>query len=113
MAAKKKIKKKVSKKNITKRDTKQRKNKKPPVLKEFKKILVGIAILVSLCLTVAMIADIFFQPRTAVDKKKNLTTLKKQQKKYKIKPVQEGISSVRIKKTVTGLKKKAEKKNSL
>ncbi len=105
---KKKVSKKVSKKNITKRDTNQRKSKKPPVLKEFKKILVGIAILVSLCLTVAMIADIFFQPGTAVDKKKNLTTLKKQQEKYKIKPVQEGISGVRIKKTVTGLKKKAE-----
>lgn len=108
MAAKKKTKKKISKKNITKRHTNQRKSQKPPVLKEFKKILVGMAILVSLCLTVAMIADIFFQPGTAVDKKKNLTTLKKQQKKHKIKPVQEGISGVRIKKTVTGLKKKVE-----
>ena len=109
MAAKKKIKKTVRKKNITKRHTNQKKTQKIPFLNEFKKILVGIVILVSLCLTVAMIADIFFKPGTAVDKKKNLTTLKKQQKTHKIKPVQEGISGARIKKAVAGLKKKAGK----
>ncbi|MEN8212069.1 MAG: hypothetical protein ABFR31_10140, partial [Thermodesulfobacteriota bacterium] len=81
MAAKKKIKKTVRKKNITKRHKNQKKTKKIPFLNEFKKILVGIAILVSLCLTLAMIADILLKPGSVVDKKKNLTTLKKQQKK--------------------------------
>jgi len=111
MAAKKKIKKTVRKKNITKRHTNQKKTQKIPFLNEFKKILVGIVILISLCLTVAMIADIFFKPGTgtAVDKKKNLTTLKKQQKKHKIKPVQEGIGGARIKKAVAGLKQKPER----
>ena len=109
MAAKKTTKKTVSKKNITKRHKNQRKTQKIPFLNEFKKILVGIVILISLCLTVAMIADIFLKPGSVVDKKKNLTTLKNQQKKYKIKPVQEGISGVRIKKAVTGLKQKPER----
>ena len=108
MVVKKKTKKTVSKKNITKRLTKQRKTQKIPFLNEFKKILVGIVILVSLCLTLAMIADIFFKPGRVVDKKENLTILKKQQKKSKIEPVQEGISGVIIKKAVTGLKKKAD-----
>ncbi len=98
---------KAKKKIVPKKQTKPGKRQKPPVLNEFKKILVGIAILVSLCLTLAMIADIFLHPGS-VDKKPTLTTIKKQQTKPKIKPVQEGIKDIKIKKAVTGLKQKQE-----
>ncbi len=101
MAAKKKTKKTVRKKHITKRKT-----QKAFFLNEFKKIFVGIAILVSLCLILAMIVDIFLKPESVVEKKKNLTIIKKQPKKFKIEPVQEGISGVKIIKAVTGLKQK-------
>jgi uncharacterized protein len=112
----KKIKPKAKKKIVSKRYTKPKKSKKPSVLHEFKKILVGITILIALCLTVAMIADIFFRPGSGGngDKKKNLTTIKKQQDKNIIKPVQEdivqkNIKEVKNKQTVTGLKQKSEK----
>ncbi|MCP4673863.1 MAG: divergent polysaccharide deacetylase family protein [Desulfobacula sp.] len=110
MPTKNKPKNKNSKKTkiAAKKQKKPRKSAKPPVLNEFKKILVGIAILVSLCLTLAMIADIFLHPES-VDKKQSLTTIKKQQSKPKIKPVEEGIKEVKNKKTVAGLKQKPEK----
>ncbi len=101
---------KANKKIVAKKQAKPEKSKSPPVLNEFKKILVGIAILVSLCLTLAMIADILLQPGSKnVDKKQSLTTIKKQQNKPGIKPVQEGIKEVKTKKAVTGLKQKPEK----
>ncbi len=100
--------KKADKKIAAKRKIKPGKSKRPPpVLNEFKKILVGIAILASLCLTLAMVADIFLQPGSKdYDKKQSPTTIKKQQGKPRIKPVQEGIKEVIIKKAVTSLKQK-------
>ncbi len=102
MAAKKKVKKKT----LPRRQTNRLKNKKPVILTEFKKILVGIAILVSVCLTVAMIADLFFQPGR-VEKKS--VVVQKQPDKPKIKPIQEDISEIKTKKAVAGLKEKSEK----
>jgi len=99
MAAKKKVKKKT----VSRRQTNRRKSKKPVVLNEFKKILVGIAILVSVCLTVAMMADLFFQPGR-IEKK---TVIQKQPDKPKIEPIQEDISEVKTKKAVAGLKEKS------
>jgi len=112
MAAKKKTK-TTRKKNITKKRTAKKKQQKPHILNEVKKILVGIAILVSICLTAAMIADIFLHPED-IDKKEAKIE-KQQHDKPKVKPVQEKIvkakkdnKEVRIKKTVTGLKHKPE-----
>jgi len=96
----------AAKKKVSKKQTNRRKSKKPLILNEFKKILVGIAILVSVCLTIAMIADLFFQPGH-LEKKKQVVT--RPPHKPKIKPIQEGISGVRIKKTAAGLKEKPDK----
>ncbi len=49
-------------KKISKRLKKTGKTKKPLVLNELKKNLLGILVLVSICLTIAMVADIFFKP---------------------------------------------------
>ncbi|WP_022665324.1 divergent polysaccharide deacetylase family protein [Desulfospira joergensenii] len=43
---------------------KSRGGKKPDISGEFKKIFLGIAILAAICLTTAMVADIFFRPGT-------------------------------------------------
>ncbi|MCD4719545.1 MAG: divergent polysaccharide deacetylase family protein [Desulfobacula sp.] len=101
MAAKKKVKKKT----ISRRQTSRWKSQKPVVLNEFKKILVGIAILVSVCLTVAMIADLFFQPGR-VEKK---TVVQKQPDKPKIEPIQVDITEEKSKTKVAGLKEKSNK----
>lgn len=104
MAAKKKV---ISKKKVVSRkQTNLRKNKKPVIRNELKKILVGIAVLVSVCLTMAMIADLFFQPGR-VEKKTQGVTL--QPDKPKTKPIQEDIPDIKAKKTITGLKKKSDK----
>ena len=71
MAAKKKI--TPKKKPVSRTQTKKRKVKKAVVFKEFKKIFVGIAILLSVCLTIAMIADLFFQPGRPGKEKKTVT----------------------------------------
>ncbi len=102
MAAKKKIKKKT----IPRKQINRLKNKKPVILNEFKKILVGIAILVSVCLTAAMIADLFFQPGHVEKKSDGIQT---QPVKPKIEPIQEDISEVKTKKAVAGLKEKSDK----
>ncbi|MDM8538519.1 hypothetical protein QUF70_17320, partial [Desulfobacterales bacterium HSG17] len=104
----------------TRQKTKDKKSKKkisrkPSVFNEFKKVLMGIAILVSLCLTVAMIADIFLKPGTIGNKEPEIDKLLpdhsniKPKSKSKIQPVQEDIDEVKIKKTVAGLKQKSEK----
>ncbi len=106
----------------TRQKTKYKKksiSKKPSVFNEFKKVLVGITILVSLCLTVAMIADIFLKPGIIGNKKpkivkslpdnSNIRPKIKSQDKARIQPVQEDIGEVKIKKTVAGLKHKSEK----
>ncbi|MBU1341607.1 MAG: divergent polysaccharide deacetylase family protein [Proteobacteria bacterium] len=92
------------KKAVSRKQTNQRKSQKPVIFNELKKILVGIAILVSVCLTVAMIADIFFQPGR-IEKKE---AIPQKADKPKIKPIQEGISQAKPKKPVTGLKGKPE-----
>ncbi len=99
------VKKKVKKKPVSRRQTNRRKSKKPVILNEFKKILVGIAILVAVCLTVAMIADLFFQPGRVEEK----SVVQKQPDKPKIEPIQEDISEVKTKKAVAGLKEKSDK----
>jgi uncharacterized protein len=101
------------------KDRKKSISKKPSVFNEFKKILVGIAILVSLCLTVAMIADIFLKPGAIENKepkivkslpdRSNIKPKIKSQGKSRIQPIQEDIGEVKIKKTVAGLKQKSEK----
>ena len=116
MAAKKKTKSNIRKKKITRKPKKQKKIQKPPLLNEFKKIFVGIAILVSFCLTAAMIADIFFKSERGVeDRKDHVITREKQDEqhdkqhdKQKTQPVQEDISEKKNIKTASGLKKKAE-----
>jgi len=103
MAAKKKV--TPRKKAVSRRQTNRRKTKKPVIFNEFKKILVGIAILVSVCLTIAMIADIFLQPGRTPKKPRIVTT---PPGKIKIKPIQEGISEEKSKKKVAGLKEKSK-----
>lgn len=96
MVAKKKV---IPKKKLSRKKTTRRNKKKPVVFNELKKILVGIAILVSVCLTVAMVADIFFHPGRFQKKE----DIKKPHVQTKIKPIQEDISDVTSKKKVTGL----------
>lgn len=106
MEAKKKVKKKtVKKKPISRKRTNRLKSKKPGIVKEVKKILVGIAILVSVCLILAMIADLFFQPGRVEKKDDRVQT---QSAKPKIEPIQEDISEAKTKKAVAGLKEKSD-----
>ncbi len=108
------VKKKRAPKKKTKIQTRQagsRKNSKPAepaLIDELKKIFAGIAILVSVCLTLAMIADILLHPgyqkKSEVPKKPEI---RKALKKPAIKPVQEGISEkIKTKKSLSGLKAK-------
>ncbi|CCK82446.1 divergent polysaccharide deacetylase family protein [Desulfobacula toluolica] len=110
MAAKKKVsvqKKVTAKKKVaSKKQKNHRKNKKFVIRNEFKKICVGIAVLVSVCLTIAMIADIVFQPGRVEKQTKNVTP---QSDKPQKKPVQKNTSEVKNKKILTGLKNKSDK----
>lgn len=103
MAAKKKV--TSGKKAVSRRQTNRRKSKKPVILTELKKILVGVAILVSVCLTLAMIADIFFQPGRT---QKANRGVKSPPDRTEIKPMQEDIVGQKNKKKVAGLKEKSE-----
>lgn len=107
MAAKKRA--APKKKTVSRKKSKRRKSKKPVVFKELKKIFVGIAILVSLCLTAAMIADFVLKPGRV---EKVVTKPKVQpqpQPQPKIRPITETISEVTNKKPLTGLKEKPDK----
>jgi len=95
MAAKKKVKKKA----VSRRQTNRRKIRKPIFFNEFKKNLVGIVILVSVCLIVAMIADFSFQPGRIEKKREGVATPSDKSK----------TKEVKAKKTVTGLKEKSDK----
>ncbi len=106
----------VVKKKVTKRKKPVSRKKTPRILRqknpialnEFKKIFLGIAILVSLCLTLAMIADIFLQPQGT---KKE--TVQKASEQTTIEPIQEGIQNEIIKKIpAKGLKEKVQKPNA-
>ncbi|MBT7261360.1 MAG: divergent polysaccharide deacetylase family protein [Desulfobacula sp.] len=66
----------ATKKKIAPRKKKdRRKGQRRSILTEFKKILVGIAILIFVCLTIAMIADIFLSPK---NKEKKRTAVQNQ-----------------------------------
>ncbi len=114
MAARKKVspkKKAVSRKRSISRKKGSRWNtRRDPqkaVVNELKKTLVGIAILISVCLTAAMIADIFFKPGRIKKIKKE--PVPQPVETVKIKPIQEDITVVKTKKTAPGLKEKSEK----
>lgn len=108
-AAKKTVKKK------TRKPSRKPKKQKPVLLTEVKKIVGGIAILVSLCLTIAMTADIFFKPGTA---QKHRTKTSEKQLKSKTSPVQikqtdplkkePALKSTKVKKAAAGLKPKSD-----
>ena len=104
MAVKKKVK---SKKKVSRKPIKKKKIKKPLFFKELKKIFIGIAVLLSICLTVAMMADLFFQPGRLGKEKKPVV---KKTDKFKIKPALEGISEnisrQKEKRPAAGLKEK-------
>ncbi|MBW2654914.1 MAG: divergent polysaccharide deacetylase family protein [Deltaproteobacteria bacterium] len=104
MAAKKKVKKKTVPRTQT---TRRKSKKKLVVFNEFKKILVGIVVLISVCLTVAMIADLFFHPGR-FEKKREVVT--KPSDKSKIKSSHEDSRKVKAKKAVAGLKEKSDKR---
>ena len=82
------------------------KKKTPLVVTELKKVLVGIAILVSVCLTAAMIADLFFHPGRPEKKQ----VVEKPVAPSKIKPVEEDMVEPRDKTQAEGLKEKSEKR---
>ncbi|MBU1195586.1 MAG: divergent polysaccharide deacetylase family protein [Proteobacteria bacterium] len=109
MAVKKKV---LSKKNTLKKAGPKKKSvtkRAPRILRqnstgldEFKKVFLGLAILLALCLTVAMIADIFLKPGLI----KRQSVLKKTEPET-IQPIQEGIvAEVKKKAHVKGLKEK-------
>ena len=90
------------KKPVSIKQTRTPKEQKPAVINELKKILVGLAILVSVCLTAAMIADLFFHP--GHPEKKQI--VQKPVAPPPIKPVEEGISEPKDKRQVEGIKEK-------
>lgn len=98
----------VAKKNIPKKkpasgkQTRASKKQKPAVVNELKKILVGLAVLISVCLTAAMMADLFFHPGRS-DKKQ---VVRKPVAPSPIKPVEEGISEPKDIRQAEGLKEK-------
>jgi len=96
----------AKKESASKKQTKNRKFNKSLIFNEFTKIIVGIAILISVCLTVAMIADFFLQSKKIEEKRPKVT---KPSDIPKIKPIQEDISKVRSKRTAAGLKGKPDK----
>lgn len=98
------IKKKSKKKAVSRKQPSRKKSQKTIIFNELKKILVGIIILVSACLMVAMIADFFLQPEH-IEKKREVIT--KPSDKLKIKPVQKD-SKIKAKKGVSGLKEKSD-----
>ena len=77
-------------------------SKKRPLLvvAELKKVMVGIVILVSVCLTAAMIADLFFHPGRPEKKQ----VVERPVDPSKIKPVQEDMVDPRDKTQAEGLK---------
>lgn len=62
MAVRKKRPVKNRKRVASRKRANQKKKKYPAVLTELKKIFLGVAVLVAICLTVAMVADIIFKP---------------------------------------------------
>lgn len=111
--------KKTSGKKTPGKKTGARKKQKPDLGKEFKKIVLGVAILLAVCLTVAMIADIFIttgQRKSGGEpSKSNITQTDKPSKgkpgeKIKqILPVSEDMGDIRNKKPSAGLRDKSQR----
>lgn len=97
------------KKAVSGKQTSIPKKQKPAIINELKKILMGIAILVSVCLTAAMIADLILHPgrpgKNQIAKKTVVSP--------EIKPVEEGITEPKDKKQVEGLKEKPASDKSI
>lgn len=98
-------KKPVRKKTSSNRLKRHRKTKTPLILNEFKKILVGVLILISVCLSIAMIADILIRPGSkpedSVAQKSKKESVVSEQKEPS--PVQS-----KVKKSTSGLKEKSK-----
>ena len=96
-----------------------RKKQKPDLGKEIKKIILGIAILLAICLTVAMIADIFITPgQRRPDRESSKTKIAHTDKRPKvtpkenvkqISPVFEEMGDIRNKKPSAGLREKSQR----
>jgi polysaccharide deacetylase 2 family uncharacterized protein YibQ len=96
-----------------------RKTQKPDLGREFKKIILGIAILLAICLTVAMIADIFItsgqrKPGGKSVKVKAVQTEKSAKAKQgetakQISPIFEEMGDIRNKKPSAGLRDKSQR----
>ncbi len=85
----------------------RRKVKKPSVTAEIKKILVGLAVLVSVCLTVAMVADIFLKPDRLKPNRPEPDKPQVSEPDDRIKPIQEDVVVLaKEKKKSSGLKTK-------
>ena len=93
----------AAKKKITPRAGKDRRKKKRSIFTEFKKMLVGIALLVFACLVIAMCADIFLAPHSL----KKKTAVQNQRDPVK-KPVRKEITEKKSKKKIGGAKEKSE-----
>jgi hypothetical protein len=109
--------KKIGKKTPRKK-TGARKKKKPDLGKELKKIVLGVAILLAVCLTVAMIADIFFIPGQRKSREPSKTKItqtdkpskgKLGEKTKRILPVIEDMGDIRNKKPSAGLRDKSQR----
>ncbi len=94
------------KKTVAKRKTTCKAAKKPFILNELKKVMIGLAVLVAICLTLAMIADIFIQPGKISKETKKIA---KPKDKDQIKPIQEDAAVVKQITKAPGLKEKSEK----
>jgi len=94
-----------------------RKKQTPNLGKEFKKVFLGVAILLALCLTVAMLVDIFFKPGRSREKISRSVIVQRDKKpivksfgvKFPKEPVSNGISDVRNIKPSTGLREKSQR----
>ncbi|MCF6247546.1 MAG: divergent polysaccharide deacetylase family protein [Desulfobacula sp.] len=102
----KKIRSSKKKKTVTKKKTIRKAAKKPFILNELKKVMIGLAVLAAICLTLAMIADIFIQPGL---KNKEIKKIAEPKDKEKRKPIEKDTIAVKQIKKETGLKGKSQK----
>lgn len=95
------------KKTAPKKKTNRRKKINRPDLSEFKKALMGLAVLLAFCLTLAMIADMIFKPgeKRKAAQKKSISRVEEQRKIY---PIREEIPVMVEKKKTAGLKSKPD-----
>jgi len=107
------------KKKAPRKKTGTRKQKQTNLGKEMKKVGLGIAILLAICLTIAMLLDIFFKPGKVIsrgekskpgiaqkDKKPVGTSSKGEQR---ISPLFEEVGDIRNKKPSMGLREKSQR----